>query len=62
MLARYPLIRDMDWFLYWGPLICSIHYYCTPGDCIQCACMHAVKKRRLENSGIKEKRQDRDGV
>ena len=46
--------------------------YCTPGDC---TCMHAVKKRRrLENEkffelkskgyrdGIKEKRQDRDGV
>ena len=44
------------------------HYYCTTGDC---TCMHAVKKgRRLENElkskeyrdGIKEKRQDRDGV
>ena len=26
------------------------HYYCTPGNCIVCTCMHAVKKgRRLEN-------------
>ena len=29
------------------------NYYCIPGDCIVCICMHAVKKgRRLENKKI----------
>ena len=41
------------------------HYYCTPGDCIVCTCMHAVKKgRRLENKKFFELKSEgyRDGI
>ena len=41
------------------------HYYCTPGDCIVCTCMHAVKKgRRLKNTKFFELKSEgyRDGI
>ena len=46
----------------WGP---KHHYYCAPGDCISCACMHAVKKGRrlkffeLKGKGYKDSKETR---
>ena len=47
------------------PYVHKHHYYCTPGNCIVCTCMHAVKKgRRLENKKFFELKSEgyRDGI
>ena len=38
----------------WGP------NHCTPGDCIWCACMHAVKKEGYQ--GWYKKKRDKRGI